>query len=113
MYDNALKLAEKRLQINPADTDTLAQMAHYAASVGDKVAAMDYITRASPETSEDMIVRYSVATAFCAMGRWEQALDLLEGALELGYPSHMAVADANLGELQEMPRFQALTGQSQ
>jgi TolB-like protein/Tfp pilus assembly protein PilF len=113
MYENALKLAKKRLQVNPADTDTLAQMAHYAASVGDKLAAMDYIDRANPEKSKDMVVRFNAATAFAAMGRREQALDFLEGALELGYPTHIAVADANLGALQDMPRFQALTGRSQ
>jgi len=111
MYKNALKLAGNRLEINANDADTLGLMAHYSASIGLREEALDYIERADPLHSENMLIQYSAASALCALDEHERAMDMLERALNLGYPSDMALADPNLQCLRDLPRFVALTEQ--
>ena len=111
MYKNALKLAGNRLEINANDADTLGLMAHYSASIGLREEALDYIERADPLHSENMLIQYSAASALCALDEHERAMDMLERALTLGYPSDMARVDPNLQCLRDLPRFGALTEQ--
>lgn len=109
MYNNAIKLASKRLQVNASDTDALIQMGHYEAVVGDPSQAIEYIDRAFELAPEDMYVNYTAAIAFTTLAEFTRALDALERALALGYPRHVARADAGLRGLQNMPRYEALT----
>jgi TolB-like protein/Tfp pilus assembly protein PilF len=112
MYRNAIKLAEKRLIVNPSDAESLAIIAHYSASIGLHEQALDLLERAHLSTSEDLTVHYSAATALAVLGENERALDRLDKALQLGYPLHMAIADPNLQAIKNMPRFEALTARN-
>jgi len=109
MYTNAIPLAEKRLQINPSDSRTLALMGHYQAMIGEREKALDYIDKALALAPKGIAVHYYAATALAELGEWERSLDMLEQALSLGYPVSVANADANLKALRAMPRYIELT----
>ena len=111
MFEKALQLAQKRLQVNPDDADTLALMAHYAASIGRREQALEYLAHADPLNSGDIRIQYGAVTALCRLGESERALEVLELALEGGYPLHMVRADPSLSVLADNPRFKELTGQ--
>ncbi len=108
MYANAIELAQKRLDINASDADTLALMGHYYAGIGNRQQALEHIHKALRLAPENMYTAYNAATAMVALGEINQAIELLTQALALGYPWHIMIADANLQELRNMPRFEAL-----
>lgn len=113
MYRNAIQLAEKRLQINPSDSDTLALMGHYQAKVGEREKALEYIDEALALSPENLYVAYNSATALAEIGEWDRSFDMLEQALGLGYPWKVASADGNLNALRTMPRYKTLSGQAE
>ncbi len=108
MYLNAIKLAKRQLRINSADADILALIGHYYAGIGAREQALDYIEKSTDIGADNMYVNFSAATAYAALGDTERALSAVERALRAGYPSHVARADANLGDLRSSPRFEAL-----
>jgi len=108
MYRNALKLARKRLAVNSSDGVALAQMGHYSAMLGERDNATDYMEKALQAEPGKMDVQYAVATTRVALGDTEGALAALGRALEAGFPAHIAAADANLSDLQGLPRFATL-----
>ena len=108
MYANAIKLAQKRLEVNESDADTLAYVGHYHASIGHREEALAYLDRARALAPGDIYVNYNLATALAALGEGEQAVEALERALQSGYPLHIILADANLENLRDMPAFKAL-----
>jgi TolB-like protein/Flp pilus assembly protein TadD len=108
MYTNAIRLADKRLQINQSDSRTLALMGHYQAKTGERDTALSYIDRALALTPNDMGVTYYSATALAELGEWERSFDMLEQALSLGFPWRVASADGNLKALRDMPRYATL-----
>ena len=108
MYENAIRLAGKRLEINPSDADTLAMVGHYSANIGQRDLAIDYLNRANALASGNMYVDYTTATALASLSDTEPALEALERALASGYPFHIATADANLENIKNTPQFRAL-----
>lgn len=108
MYLNAIRLAKNRLEINTSDADTLALVGHYYAGLGERETALEYIGRATALAPDNMYVSYSAATALAALGEMDRAMTALERALQSGYPLHMALADANLQAMRNLPRFEAL-----
>lgn len=105
MYRNAIKLANKALEVNPAETSTLSLLAHYHASIGDRDEALQYIARASALAPRDVYVYYNAATALCSLGEEDEAAKALEKALELGYSKDLIGVDANLCSLAQRPEF--------
>ncbi len=108
MYENAIKLAYKRLQVNPSDAITLSLMGHYQAIVGERGLALEYIDMAVDLDPGNMYVNYTAALALTTLGDRYRALDTLERALAQGYPWHLAQVDAGLHGLRDMLRFGAL-----
>ena len=108
MYENAIRLAGKRLKINSSDAETLALVGHYRASIGQREQALDYLDRANALASGNMYVDYNTATALASLGDFEPAIEAVERALVSGYPWHIAAVDANLENLRNMPQFKAL-----
>ncbi|QFU77142.1 tetratricopeptide repeat protein [Halioglobus maricola] len=111
MYENAIKLAEQHLAINENDAHTLALMGHYHAALGDTDMARDYISRALGLAPNDVYVKYSTATALASLGDYDDAMGSLESAMDNGFPMHVALADANLNGLKELPRYEASMAQ--
>jgi TolB-like protein/Flp pilus assembly protein TadD len=108
MYENAIKLAYKRLQVNPSDVITLSHMGHYQAIVGERGLALEYIDMAVDLEPDNMYVNYTAARALTKLGERYRALDTLERALAQGYPWHLARVDPGLRDLHNMLRFDAL-----
>lgn len=113
MYNNAIKLAEKRLQINSSDADTLILLGLYQASIGQQADALKNVDQALTLAPGNMTVNYVAATALARMNKWTRSMDALENAIALGYPWHLASADINLKELRNLPRYEALAAQQQ
>lgn len=109
MYENAIRLADKRLQVNASDSDTLSLTAHYQARIGRRSAALENIERALSLSPQDMYVQILAATTFTTLGDHSRALQALEKSLELGYPWRMARADASLSKLRDMPEYKELS----
>lgn len=108
MYNNAIALAHKRLDVNPSDADTHALVGHYYANLDNRGQALEHINQALRLAPENMYTAYNAATAYVALGDMDRATSLLGQALESGYPWHIMLADANLRELRNMPQFEAL-----
>lgn len=112
MYENAIELASKHLEINPSDAGTLALVAHYYACTGEREKALESLKKSIEQAPENNYVNYSGATAYATLGEVEPALEHLEKALLTGYPRHIAASDANLKELHGLSRFEALVGEA-
>ncbi|GHD17277.1 hypothetical protein GCM10007052_23590 [Halioglobus japonicus] len=113
MYENALKLAERHLAINENNAQTLALMAHYHAALGNAPLAHTFIERAQAIAPNDVYVKYSTATALSSLGEFDIVMQSLASALDDRYPMNLALADANLTGLKELPRFGALMAQGE
>lgn len=112
-YEKAIALAKQHLKINPSDAVATAALAHYLGCVGKRQEALENIELARQLAHNDMLVYYFSATALCALGEQQQALDAVRVALSLGYPAHMVDADAGLSSLKETAGYRAvLDGQS-
>ena len=108
MYERALQLARERLKINPSDSLSLTLVGYYYANLGERKKALDYINQGMKLAPRDMYVFYTATTALCALGDLQQAMVLLDKAVELGYPARLLAVDAGLKELEKMPQFGAL-----
>lgn len=106
MYRNAIKLANKAMQVNPENSQTLGLLAHFHANIGNREDALQYIARASALAPNEVYVYYNAATALCALGEEARAAEALQKALELGYSRQLVVVDANLCSLGERQEFQ-------
>lgn len=107
-YREAIRLAEARLQVNPAETETLSPLAHYYANVGDSEQALAHLRRAVDLAPADMYVRYEEALVHTRLGDTEQALQAIEQAVELGYLPALLPTDPGLRSLSGQKRFQRL-----
>ncbi len=107
-YERAIALANEYLQINPSDAFALAALGHYLACTDQREAAFENIGLARQLAQNDMMVYYFSATALCALGEKQLALDAVRTALSLGYPLHMVEADAGLEGLKQMPDYAAV-----
>ncbi|MCB1687780.1 MAG: tetratricopeptide repeat protein [Halioglobus sp.] len=107
-YERAIALAKEHLQINPSDAFAIAALGHYLACTGQREEALENIELARQLAENDMMVYYFSATALCALGEQQLALEAVRVALSLGYPPHMVEADAGLSSLKEMPDYTAV-----
>jgi len=105
MYRNAIKLANKRLEVNPTDSETMGLLAHYHANLGERPEALTFLARAAELATGDMYTYYNAATALCALGDMDEAAAALAKAVDLGYSKRMIAVDANLCTLVERPEF--------
>ena len=112
-YKRAIELAKQHLEINPSDAVAIASLGHYLACIGKREEAIENIDLARQLAHNKMMVYYFSATALCALGEREQALDAVRIAVSLGYPPHMVEVDAGLSSLKEIAGYRAvLDGQS-
>jgi TolB-like protein/Flp pilus assembly protein TadD len=108
MFRNAIKLALERLKVNRSDANALALMGHYAAFIGDREQALQYMARATALAPNDMYVYYEAALTLSRLGEPTQALSVLERAVELGYSVNLLGIDAGFSGLRDLQGFDAL-----
>lgn len=107
-YRIAIRLAEARLEVNPADLETLSPLAHYYANTGQPERALRLLEQALELAPEFMYVHYEAALVHAQLGNTEQALRAIEKAVELGYLPALLPADPGLRSLANETRFLAL-----
>jgi tetratricopeptide (TPR) repeat protein len=112
-YAEALRLARKRLEVNPRDARSLALAAVVEAKLGDGAAAERHAAEAlalSPSSSD---IVYKVAVVHALTGRPDEALAALEKALDMGFRAWEARVDDDLGSLRKSARFVSLTSRKE
>jgi serine/threonine-protein kinase len=109
-YRKAVAVGEERLRINPADADTMSDLAHVYASLGRPERARLLDAEARRLDPRNMYVHYNAALVGVRLGAADAALAELERAVELGYPRQLLSPDPGLARLRQEKRFQALVG---
>jgi tetratricopeptide (TPR) repeat protein len=110
-YDKAIALAFQDLQVNPQNTNAMADLSLYYVKKGDAKHGMDFIQRARGIDKKDVGLIYVQATVENLTGKTGDALRTLREAFGKGYPVKDAQADPELANLQNLPEFQAMVKQ--
>ena len=104
-YDRAIALAQKALQVNPRDADSLSSLALYYAKKGDSATAQQYIRRARAVNSEDKDLIYYQGVIEALSGQDDQAVKSVSEAIAKGYPLAQVQTDPDLARLMSRPEF--------
>jgi tetratricopeptide (TPR) repeat protein len=107
-YQQAIQRGEEQRTINPRDAELLCNLAGYYLAVGEEQKAHEYVTEALKRAPENLEVLFHAGHLFESSGDRERALQLLDKALELGYPKAHVEEAPWLRELREDPRFEEL-----
>ncbi len=108
LYDRAIALCFKALQVNPRNTDNLGYLALYHAKKGDNNRAIEYIRRARSINSSDIHLIYNQALTFAIAGKQAEALQSLREAFQKGNSPEEAKNDPELKALRSNPEFDKL-----
>ncbi len=98
-YREAADLATEMLLTNPNDTETLTNLAHYHARLGEDGQATQYLERALTAAPHDYYAHYYAALVHLEAGRTERALGAILRSVDLGYPPHLLRKDPQFAEL--------------
>jgi len=106
---SALNTIEKHLQLNPHDTRALYLGANNLCRIGDHKRARELAERALKQDQNEPVVLYNVACFYALQGDLDQAITLLEKAVELGWGDRAWMeTDSDLDPLAGQERFKAL-----
>jgi adenylate cyclase len=107
-YENALELAQDRLNVNTADHAARARIAGYLARLGREAEAREIleILWRTPDLSLEAIREMGMACLF--LGDLERAVEQMSAARAAGLPAWLLTADKRLEPLAEFPGFRAL-----
>ena len=105
----AAKAVEKHLELHPDDARALYLGAYSHTKVGNEDIARDWAKRALDADRNEPAVAYNVACCYTMLGDTEEALDLLELAVDMGFGYKQWLKnDPSLKPLQDEPRLKAL-----
>ena len=107
-YGAAISLAYKLVQVNPKDTDALANLANCYAKTGDSKQALVFIARARTIDPNDNVLAYDEGIINVLAGKSAQGLASIEQALQNGYSEEQVLADPELLPLREKLRALAV-----
>ena len=108
-YQEALRLARKRLEVNPRDARSLALAAVVEAKLGAAADAQRHAAEAvalSPTSSD---IWYKTAVVHALTARPDDALAALSRAMGMGFRAWEAAADEDLASLRTDARFVSMT----
>jgi tetratricopeptide (TPR) repeat protein len=108
MFEQAIALAYKGLQVNPRDAITKGRLALWYGKKGDIKQALKFIAEARSIDPNDLDLIYYQAQALALSGNQANAIDALRLAFKKGQPPAMAEAEPDLQSLQQQPAFQKL-----
>jgi adenylate cyclase len=95
--------------LNPKDSRALVLGATAWYYLGDTEQALEFARRAREAYPEGPGVMYNTACIYAKMGRHEEAIDLLENAVELGTRNKRYFeTDTDFDSIRDHPRFKAL-----
>ena len=111
-FVRAESLAEKALEINSRDAETIANLAWIEAMLDKEDEALRLADQAVETTPSSPQTYYLRSLILTRRGNRAKALDDLETAVEKGYPRAMIAAEPHLRELRAEPRFESLVSQN-
>jgi len=107
VYDQAIKLAYKSLDVDPRNTYALSNLAICYAKTGDDKNALKSIQQARQLDADDVDLMYQEATIHALAGRTREAVGALARALT-GISTEQAKNDPELAEIRRTPEFAKL-----
>ncbi len=110
-YRQAMDVAARLSAVNPNSPENLYIHSWAAAASGDQGQARLFIDRALSVAPNDPYVRYYDGLLKNFLGQPIAAIDALQLAVEMGYPSKMLAADPLLSDLKDQSRFKAIVGE--
>ncbi len=104
-----IRLAEKRLDLNPDDVRALYLGANGLVALGERDRGLDWARRARGIAPDDTMLLYNIACIFSLAGNGDEALECLEKAVHQGFAFKAWVEhDNNLDAIRDHPRYRAL-----
>jgi tetratricopeptide (TPR) repeat protein len=104
-YREAIRLAERKLQINPRDPDAHILLARFCAFADQKEKALTHLNTALELRSNDSEYAYIAAIVHCRLGDRPAALQWLEKSVRGGYSLAEIQSDPDLDSVRNDPDF--------
>jgi len=105
----AVELARRAIELNPSDSRAMILGAGCQYKLGNRERALEWAAMARETNPESSGVAYNAACIFAMEGEIEEALDLMELAVDLGGRNKKYFeTDVDLANIAEHPRFKAL-----
>lgn len=110
-YSRAMAIAAELLAVNPNSPEDLYVQSWATAATGDSTRARLLMDRALAVAPNDPYVRYYDGLLKNHTGDKAAAIDALQLAVAMGYPSKMLAADPLLAGLRDQSRFKVIVGE--
>jgi serine/threonine protein kinase/tetratricopeptide (TPR) repeat protein len=108
-YEKGVAAGLRHVERHPEDVRALYMTGSALIRLGEIDRGLEWVDRARALDPEDGGTLYNVACAYARAGRRDQALDILEGALDRAVTNlAWIVNDPDWNDLRNHPRFQAL-----
>jgi eukaryotic-like serine/threonine-protein kinase len=108
IYDKAIALAFRELQVNPQSADAMGDLAVYYAKKGESMRASEFIRRARGIDKKDVELIFSQATVENLANRPSDSIRTLRDAMSNGYPVQEVESNPDFDNLKNRTEFQAL-----
>lgn len=112
MYQEAIRLGETQLSVNPNDSDVLSSLAQYYERTGNPKRAREYVERALKLNPTDVDILRIASLIELETGERQKALQWLGKAVSAGYTREQLLANPELMSLHSAPEFTRLVGQA-
>jgi serine/threonine protein kinase/tetratricopeptide (TPR) repeat protein len=111
-YRAAIRVIERHLEVNPGDARALTLGSGCHARIGQEQEALEWAERALAIDREDAVVLYAIACSYATLERADQALDMLEAAVQAGFSwKDWIENDPDFDPLRDHSRYQAILSQ--
>ena len=110
MYSLAVKLAKKKLEVNPTSWGTLGHLAVYLAALGDSEEAEITAQRALQLSDHHALALFRASEVYYRIGNLDACLSMLEKMVSKD-PTYRQFVNADDPVLKDLERFQALLAQ--
>jgi serine/threonine protein kinase/tetratricopeptide (TPR) repeat protein len=109
VFADALRVAERNLELYPEDVRALYLGASALSQVGDRERSLEWAARALAMDSEESTILYNVACTYALLGEKDKSLDCLEKAVSNGFGHKEWIEnDPDFKILRGHPRYQTL-----
>ncbi|WNC69802.1 winged helix-turn-helix domain-containing protein [Thalassotalea nanhaiensis] len=92
-YEKALELALNKEVINPNDESLQSQIARYYSELEQCSVADSYMQTVLNKSPTDPVVFYSLSLMFLNCDQFQEAENMIEKSISLGYPKELLLAD--------------------
>jgi adenylate cyclase len=108
-YERALGVAERYLELNPADLSARLNRASGLMALGRREEAFEQAQSVIESGSQDQRILYNTACFYSLAGEVELALETLTKTVDAGYAAaDWARSDSDLDSIRQDPRFEQL-----